>query len=539
MLIDFKTTALTTFDADVCIVGSGVAGITVARRLLSAGRSVTILESGGFDYEEDTSDLNAGDTVGAPYYRLDHARMRFFGGTTAIWGGRIAELDPIDFERREWVPYSGWPVSYAQMREYYDQSRSYFGLPERRLEAGDLREVGVWFPDFADTMAVKLWNFDSESSRFNIKHCRDLVSHPRCTILTHATATRIRTDHSGAHATGLDIANLVGRSARINARQVVLASGGIENPRLLLASNQVHAKGLGNAHDLVGRFFMEHPHARGGHVTTNLVWDMFKAYGRRHTLDGQTVAALLAAAEGTQRREGMLNTSMTIAPRQPADSRQFFGMRAYNKVKHDLSPTRHARLMWLVTKRAATLAQKVADPARSWLLYKLNRVEAALLVRAEQAPNPDSRVRLSGERDALGMPRVELDWRLTDLDVHSVDRLVSTFGAELDRLGLGKVAKAPWLSGKQREWTFDPLVSAHPIGGYHHMGTTRMAATPSQGVVDAQCRVHGVDNLYVAGSSVFPTSGWANPTFTIVALALRLADQIAGEPSQTVWKKSA
>lgn len=529
MHLDFNKTDFADFATDICIVGSGVAGITTARRLLAAGHTVTILESGGFDYEAATSDLNAGENVGEDYYALDHARLRFFGGTTAIWGGRVAELDPIDFERRDWVPHSGWPIGHHDIAPYYDEARALFGLPAERARPSDLGEVGVRMPAFAENkLALKLWSFDQQFARFTFDSCADLAQHPRCTIFTHATVASIDTDAGGRKVTSLTLRSLEGRQARIHARMFVLAAGGIETPRLLLASRgSGQPMGVGNGHGLVGRFFMEHPHARGGRIVTRQSWDLLKAFGRRHRLPDQTVAALIAPSDALQARDRILNTSLTIAPRQPSDQSQFWGMRAYNRVKHDVQPTRGARRLWLHTKQAASLAQRVVDPARPWLLHKLGQVELALLIRAEQAPNPDSRVMLSDQIDALGMPRAKLDWRTNELDVHSVDRLVAALGGELERLGIGHVEPAPWLSAPDRRWTTDPLVSAHPIGGYHHMGTTRMSADPRRGVVDAECRVHGMANLYVAGSSVFPTSGWANPTFTIAALSLRLADHIA------------
>lgn len=528
MHIDFNSADIADYATDVCIVGAGVAGITMARRLLAAGRTVTILESGGLDYEPTTADLNAGENVGDPYYALDHARMRFFGGTTAIWGGRVAELDPIDFERRAWVPHSGWPISHSDIQPYYAEARDAFGLPSLPPTLESFERSGGRLPQVdPDTVSYRFWSFDRQSNRFTFSACKDLVRHPRCTILTHANVTAIETGDGGRRATAVEVRSLVGKRARVHARVFVLAAGGIENPRLLLASRSAGEQGLGNRHDLVGRFFMEHPHARGGHVVTDRVWSLLRAFGKRHRVAGQEVAALIAAGRRLQEREGTLNTSLTIAARQPATHEQFVGMRAYSRIKHDLEPSRLARAAWLTTKKAVAGLQKVVDPARPWLLHKLGQVELALLVRAEQAPNPHSRVTLSGERDATGMPRVRLDWRTTDLDIHSVERLVNGLGAELERLGIGYVAPAPWLSESDRRWRTDPLVSAHPIGGYHHMGTTRMAADARDGVVDAQCRIHGMDNLYVAGSSVFPTSGWANPTFTIAALALRTADHIA------------
>jgi choline dehydrogenase-like flavoprotein len=497
---------------EVCIIGAGAAGIGVARRLLTQGRSVVLLESGGLDYEPDTADLGAGRNVGEDYYDLEDSRLRFFGGTTAIWGGRCAELDPIDFERRDWVPHSGWPISRETLAPYYREAWAELGFPQGPDTAEAMKAAGVPLPDLDPArLSLGTWQFDERFNRFTFDACADLREHPRCTIVTHATVTRIETGEAGT-VTHVDAKSLTGRTLRVHARYFVLAAGGLENPRLLLANR------LGNDRDLVGRFFMEHPHARGGRVVEGDAWSLLKAFARRHRLNGRKVAALIAPSAARQAERRVLNTSMIVAGRQPADARQFIGMRAYSGLKHKTAPTRAGRGLWMVTKRAASFVQEHADPLRPWLLHKVGGLDLALLVRAEQAPNPDSRVQLDTETDALGVPRIKLDWRLTELDIESVAVLVEDFGHELERLGMGRVEVAEWLLGSGRRWTTDPLISSHPIGGYHHIGTTRMAASPAEGVCDPEGRVHGLANLYVAGSSLFPTSGWANPTLTIVAL---------------------
>ena len=515
-------------DTEVCVIGAGAAGLTVARRLLAKGCSVVLLESGGRDYEPAIADLNAGENVGEDYYELVHSRLRFFGGTTAIWGGRCAELDPIDLERRDWVPHSGWPLDHAELAAWYREARPLFDLAPEPDTADDLRRARVPIPDFdAARLATPVWAFDMRFNRFAQESCGDLLDHPRCELFLHATATSIDAAPSARAVEQVTARSLNGRVLKVRARMFVLAAGGIENPRLLLASSSVVPAGLGNQGDAVGRYFMEHPHARGGRILGGRPWQLLKAFGRRHRLRGRDLAALIAPAPEVQRAEAVLNSSLTIVARQPPQESQFWGMRAYARLKHDMSPTRTGRALWITTKKLAGWAQRHVDPLRPWLLNRLGRVDVALLVRAEQAPNPASRVTLSPERDALGMPRTRLDWRLGALDVRSVDVLVRTLGGELERLGLGRVEPAAWLSDPGGGWRTDPLISAHPIGGYHHMGTTRMCEDPRHGVTDGNTRVHGMANLFVAGSSLFPTSGWANPTLTIVALALRTADHIA------------
>lgn len=528
MQIDLEQSELAALNADVCIVGTGAAGISMARGLLARGHSVTLLESGGFDYEPATAALNAGTNVGLPYYELEHARLRFFGGTTAIWGGRVAELDPIDFETRAWVPHSGWPLSHDELKPFYAEAWRALDCDIPATPGAAPLGDKVPLPDFdAAKLAIRLWAFDPRANRFVHHECRDLVDDPRCTLVTHATVTEIVPADDGGSVRHLVVKTFGGREVKVHARAFVLAAGGIENPRLLLASRRLSETGLGNGHDLVGRFFMEHPHARGGRVETDHSWGLLNAFGRSHRINGRRLAALITASHQRQREAGMLNTSLTVAPRQPADATQFFSVRAYNRVKHDLPPTRLSRAVWRKTKHALTSVQTVVDPLRPWLLHKMGAMELALLVRAEQAPNPDSRITLSRDSDALGMPRVVLDWRLSELDKHSVTRLVDTVGEEFERLGLGSTKPAPWLADPADRWHFDPLVSAHPIGGYHHIGTTRMADSPRRGVCDAHGQVFGLHNLYVAGSSLFPTSGWANPTLTLMALAYRTADRLS------------
>ncbi|MBI1198875.1 MAG: FAD-dependent oxidoreductase [Phenylobacterium sp.] len=512
---------------EVCIVGCGVAGITTARRLRRLGVEVTLLESGGLDYEPATAELNAGENVGATYYDLEDARLRFFGGTTAIWGGRIAELDPIDLEARPWVPHSGWPLSWEELAAYYGPARKIFGA-ETAADAGTLRAAGAAPPDLDPAkLSLGVWSFDRKFNRFVFGQCADLTDDPRCRIVTHATVTEIVLDPDGRRVERLQARSLAGRTLSVTARMFVLAAGGLENPRLLLASRSVMARGIGNQHDQVGRYFMEHPHARGGRVVGGGAWRLLKAFGRPHQAGGQEVAGLIKPSAELQAARGILNSSLTIAARQPAGAAPAVGMAAYNRIKHSTAPTRAGRALWMATKTAATWAQRRIDPARPWLLNKLGLRDVALLIRAEQAPNPESRVRLTDRTDPLGLPRLALDWRMTDLDVTSVSELVRTLGEELQRLGLGRVEAADWLDDPEGGWRTDPLISAHPIGGYHHMGTTRMSENPRSGVTDRFGKVHGVANLYVAGSSTFPTSSWANPTLTIAALAIRSAEQAA------------
>jgi len=514
--------------AEVCVVGCGVAGITTARRLLELGRSVVLLESGGLDYEAATADLNAGENIGEAYYDLEDARLRFFGGTTAIWGGRIAELDPIDLETRAWVPHSGWPIAWDDLASYYRPARRRFGVPEDPAQASALAAAGVSTPALdPDLLETGVWSFDRKFNRFVFSECQDLIVHPRCRIVTHATVTEVVLDPSGRSVARLAARSLAGRNLEVTAQSFVLAAGGMENPRLLLASRSVAPNGVGNDHDQVGRYFMEHPHARGGRVVGGGAWTLLSAYGRAHRVGAQELAALVKPSARLQAEQQVLNTSLTIAARQPAHAAEAWGMATYNRVKHSIAPTRHGRALWMVTKKAAKWVQRRTDPARPWLLHQMGLRDMALLVRAEQAPNPESRVLLTDRTDPLGLPRLALDWRMTDLDVRSVAVLVETLGRELRRLGLGRVEAADWLADPAGGWRTDPLISSHPIGGYHHMGTTRMSHDPRSGVVDADGRVHGVANLHVVGSSVFPTSSWANPTLTIAALALRTAERVS------------
>jgi len=515
-------------EADVCIVGAGCAGMTLAGKLVDAGHRVVLLESGGMDQANEIDQLMEGECVGFPYYPLDEARLRFLGGTTNIWGGRCAFFDEIDFEPRSWVPHSGWPIRFRDLADYYRQAQTLLELAV--VPPGDAlwESHGLRRPPFdPDVISTRFWQFDTMADRFAAARSADLLASQRLLVLLHANVTQIRATPVGDSIREVTFASLSGARGSARARVIVLAAGGIENPRLLLASNDVQKNGLGNGTDLVGRFFMEHPHARGGRIDTNDPLKLLKLLPRSYRRNGYTYAALARPADALQANQGLLNTSFTLSARQHPGDEMVIAKKLLARLKHDFRASRTNRFLWHQFRRTLRVSKERYAPWWDDRQIRHGRYGLYAVVRAEQSPNPDSRITLSRVRDPLGVPRPTLDWRFQAIDKHSVAGTMRALAAELTRLGLGRVEPADWLCDPAQSWQTDPLISNHAVGGYHHMGTTRMGTSTATGVVDADSRVFGIRNLYVAGSSVFTTAGWANPTLTLLALTLRLADHIS------------
>jgi choline dehydrogenase-like flavoprotein len=516
------------FETEVCILGAGAAGITLARRLASSGLDVCVLESGGADWEKSTQDLGAGESIGFPYYPLDESRLRLFGGTTAVWGGRVVQLDPIDFERRPWIEHSGWPFGKEELAPYYTEALRSLDVEATLADESMWDRLGLPQPYFdPDLLRTNFFQFDEQFERFTLRRCADLVESAKVKFLLHATVLEIRANAEGTAIESVEIGNLRGGRGVVRARVFVLAAGGLETPRILLNSRGVQPKGLGNQEDLVGRFFMEHPHARAGRVIPEKLWRLLNLLPRSHRHEGLRYAALGRISETLQEREGVLNSSFTLSVRRHQGTRMPPGKWLFNAVKWKVPHDHTGRTLWWLHRRAKRAFAERFGLASRWVRAATGRQGLYVVARAEQAPNPDSRVRLSDRRDAFGLRQIALDWRFLDVDKRSLHVLMGALDRELQRLSLGRAEANSWLEEADTPWEVDPLISGHPVGGYHHIGTTRMAASPKQGVVDADCRVHGLGNLYIAGSSVFPTSGWANPTLTILALSLRLGDHLA------------
>ncbi len=513
-----------TMQADVCIIGGGVAGQSLAIKLSKFNLKTLILESGEADFQKDVQSLAAGDNIGEDYYPLESSRLRLFGGTAAIWGGRCAELDPIDFEKREYLAHSGWPFQKDELDPYYDEAFASLGL--KRPGEGRLWDViGQKKPEFdPQKLDTDFWVFDEDGERFTNLSRQGLEV---ADIILGATVTDI-TVNSGGEVTQVTAKSLNGKTLTVSARSFVLAAGAIESARILMAAVPNRPKGFGNEADNLGRYFMEHPHARGGEIIPNDLAHALTVLPRALRVAGKRYAAYMRPAPQLQREAGILNTSISFAARRRAGEAMEMHRHLTHELKHSLPSSKFWRMLYKKAKGLAIKGLEWTDPKSSMLAMKLqgDKVGVFAVVRAEQAPNPDSRITLSRETDALGMRRAALDWQLLDIDRRSVKVLMEALADDYKRLGWGEVLPSPWLSDESAAWRTDPLISAHPIGGYHHMGGLRMGETTQTGVVDRDCRLFESTNLYVAGSGVFPTGGWANPTVTIMALALRLGEHL-------------
>jgi len=490
----------------LCIIGGGAAGITLAHELVGAPFDVCVLESGGLLPEASTQALYEGEIVGLPGPALHVSRLRSFGGGTGHWGGVVRPLDPIDFEARDYVPYSGWPFGYDELEPYYVRAQSMcdagpWDYEIRHWESGEHRLYA-----FAGRLEHTMWQ-RSRPVNFGVKYRNALAQAGNVTVFLHANATSLQTAAGGQQVQRVRVATLAGSTYTVEAPLFVLACGGLENTRLLLASPGPGGRGVANGQGLVGRFYAGHPRIDG--TARALLLDDAEHPSLYEEFLGAPsaypVTAFLAVGEAQQREERLLNTAFRLYF-QPADDRM-------EDAPFAPPAGRSADVQREVSALLSALGRRGRSP----------EAQITLRSRTEVVPNPDSRVVLGKDLDALGMPRLKVDWRLTAADHASLARCTTIVAEEFGRLGLGRVRLADWLGTP-----FETAPSGF-FGSWHHMGTTRMCDNPRAGVVNRDGRCHEVGNLYIAGSSVFPTYGWGTPTLTIVALALRLAGQLRAE----------
>lgn len=473
-------------EADVCIVGAGAAGISMAREFIGTSKRVVVLESGGFEFDKRTQSLYRGENIGLPTFDVAENRLRYFGGTTNHWAGHCRPLDPIDFERRDWIPHSGWPISRATLEPYYRRAQPICELGEFKYEELDFFVARTGLPALEldpSRLQSVVYN-QSPPTRFGTVYRDEIRASTNTTVYLNANLLSLETTDSGGQIERGRVACIDGPQFVVRARAFVLATGGMENARLLLLS------GLGNRHDLVGRYFTDHILLRPGvDISFSVPGINLGLYHGLHEIAGGRMFSVLAASVTRMRRERLSNFRIHLVPLGPKFDRPL------GSVFSGLD-------------RAALVGRAVEQGYGSIALHMV----------LEPVPNPDSRITLSEERDYFNQRRIAVDWRLQEADLGHAYRALELAALEFGRLGLGRGFGG--IFADPGRWP------GNLEAGKHHCGTTRMADDPRHGVVNADCRVHGIDNLYVAGSSVFPTIGYANPTLTLVALALRLSDHL-------------
>jgi choline dehydrogenase-like flavoprotein len=547
----------TSLESDICIIGGGVVGLVLGREFTGTGRRVCIVESGGLEADPATQDLARGEVVGEATNEPVTTRQRQLGGAANLWdshlqadlvGFRCAPLDPIDFERRDAVPDSGWPFDRAHLDPYYERAQPICGLGPYTYQASAwATDEAPVFPVDERLLETTVWQFGRQD-RFLGRYPSELRAADDVTVLLHSNVTEIEAAASGTSVQGVRVATLAGNAFRVRAQVVILAAGGIENPRILLLSDRVQRSGLGNERGLVGRYFMEHQFIRVGALAParRATFERAALYDVREQ-KGTVVMAKIGLTGDTLRREGLLNSGMLLLPAHGTHKPE-----AIESMKHVL----RAALRGRRPERFATHLQEVAhglDFVGVSILRKLTRrkklfpfvdwgpgvtggagwstwpdkprrfsvFDAYLLT--EQPPYHYNRVQLGSATDALGCRRLQLDWRWDDLSRRSILHTERLMAQGIAARGFGRLRVR--------------LDEGQPVLQYpaqhHHLGTTRMHTDPARGVLDENGRVHGVANLFVAGGSVFPTGGYINPTLTIVALTLRLADHVRSRFERT------
>lgn len=484
-----------TVEADICIVGAGAVGIAMALEFDGTAAEVAVMESGGLEYDPVTQTLYEGENVGRPTYPLTANRLRFFGGTTNHWAGHCRPFDAFDFAEREWIPHSGWPITIDELEPYLARSQPIMELGEYDYDSLNeyARQLGLRTLPLDGKRLISVMKHQSPPTRFGTAYRDELKRSRNVSVYLHSNVLELFTNETASHVDSADIACIDGPRYRVKAKHFVLATGGMENPRLMLLSNSSAPDGLGNDRGMVGRFYTDHLLIRPAMDISLSRTDLdFRLYTDLHEVNGGLMFGIMTPPAELTRQEKLTR----------------FRFHLYN-----LGPGYQTPVGGVFSDLDG--APEVAPISRD------SGAHIQVHMAMEPMPNPDAFVRLStdeDERDLFGQPRLEVKWLVTEQELANAHRAIEIGALEFGRMGIGR-AYAPILE-KPDEWP-DAFTS-----GKHHCGTTRMADNPRKGVVDRNCKVFNVDNLYVTGSSVFPNIGHTNPTLNLVALSLRLADHL-------------
>ncbi|MGD1922293.1 MAG: GMC oxidoreductase [Pleurocapsa sp.] len=546
MIIDARKLASgTIISGDICIVGGGAAGITLAKELSDRFDNIILVESGGMNLERETQDLYRGEILDPNHGSLEGQRQRQLGGTTNVRVGRCAPFDDLDFESRSYVPHSGWAISKQDLEPYYKEAHKYCELGPYAYDVqsalGEAAPAMIPGLDSEAILTDKLWLF-SPPTNFKTKYQKFLNQSRQIQTYLHANCLKLITNMEGTTIDSLQCASLKQNNFTVRASVYILAAGCLEVTRLLWLSNDSHKKGFGYHHDLLGRFYMGHISGDVGKVTFNrgrVIWDY------ETTKDGVYARRAIYLSPVIQQQHRLMNLRAILHYPEMSDP---------NHGNSILSAMYLAKSLLLLRQTSRIYYSKDLDTSRlkdtfgshlqnilggfntlsgfayKWIFQRLlskRQIPSVVLgsksntytlhFDAEQSPNYNSRVMLGEERDCFGLNRLKVDWRYTDRDIQNVIDSYHLIAQNLAETGVGKLEFFP-------EQMSD-LIKQNLGVGSHHIGTTRMSNSPTEGVVDRECKVHGINNLYVASSSVFPTSSYVNPTLTIIAIDLRLADR--------------
>ena len=427
---------------DLCVIGTGAAGIAIAREFFGTDTGVLLLESGGLTQGAKSDSLNGGESTGLAPASLTEGRGRSLGGSTALWAGQC--LPPAEgmLERRPWVSHSGWPLERRELEPYVRRAEALFGIEgvvyDERVWAG----FGVE-PDRVDPERLvhrfSVWCPEPNLGRL---YRGRLEASPNVRVLLHATVTELCTDDSGERLERVRVATPEGKRVEVRPRACVLCAGGVENARLLLASRHTHEAGLGNGHDLVGRFFQDHPNGYCATIESRDVRRLQELYGLLYRRRMRYLPRLVLS-ESAQRSSEVL----ACAAHPVFDFGEGSGIEAARRIHRAVRARRRPEHLMRELGRIARDAPRLAPVAYRRIAKgraaQAKPARVLLQTHAEQAPDPDSRVTLSARRDRFGVPLPKVDWRLSELDRRTAQAMVDTVAEEFRRLGLGEVRPEP------------------------------------------------------------------------------------------------